>query len=122
MGYNNFKTEIIKDLVDNIKSEIQKQKLKKFEEATNPRKEDNKKGKKTDNKTTSKKVKVKKTTKTNPKKTKEKKKLSLPKKIIIISSIVFVTLTSSGLFLLYGPWSYFRELLITTAMTTLHHQ
>lgn len=26
------------------------------------------------------------------------------------------------LFLLYGPWSYFRELLITSSMTTLSHQ
>jgi len=120
MAYNNFKTEIIKDLVDNIKNEIQKQKVKKFEEDTNPKKETKKKS---ERKVTYKKGNSKKADKKkNQKKTDDGKKLSLPKKILLISSITFVTLTGGGLFLLYGPWSYFRELLITTAMTTLSHQ
>jgi len=130
MAYNNFKTEIIKDLVDNIKNEIQKQKLKKFEEDTNPKKDikkndkKSKKNSKTKKKTTNKKNSKNKITKETKKKNikKSEKKLSLTKKILIITSLVFVTLTGGGLFLLYGPWSYFRELLITTAMTTLHHQ
>jgi len=120
MAYNNFKTKIIKDLVDNIKNEIQKQKVKKFEEDTNPKKETKKKS---ERKVTYKKGNSKKADKKkNQKKTDDGKKLSLPKKILLISSITFVTLTGGGLFLLYGPWSYFRELLITTAMTTLSHQ
>ena len=53
---------------------------------------------------------------------KEKKKMSKKKKLIITISSIFVFCMSSGLFLLYGPWAYFRELLITTAMSTMTHQ
>lgn len=53
---------------------------------------------------------------------KENKKLSLKRKIVICFSSLFVVMISSGLFLLYGPWSGFRNLLITTAMTTMNHQ
>ena len=45
MAYNNFKTEVIKDLVDKIKNEKLKQKMKKFEEDTNTTKENKKKQK-----------------------------------------------------------------------------
>ena len=54
--------------------------------------------------------------------TREKKKMSLKRKIIIGFSSFFVVLISSGLFLLYGPWDGFRDLLITTAMTTMNHK
>ena len=37
MKYNNFKTEVLTDLIDNIRLERQKLKLKRFEEATNPK-------------------------------------------------------------------------------------
>ena len=43
--------------------------------------------------------------------TREKKKMSLKRKIIIGFSSFFVVLISSGLFLLYGPWDGFRDLL-----------
>lgn len=49
----------------------------------------------------------------------KKKKL---KKILITLLILFVLGLSGGLFLLYGPWSWFRDTLITTAMTTMTHQ
>ena len=81
MEYNNFKTEILTDLIDKTED-----KSKDF----------NKKSK--------------------------KKKLSLPKKVLLISLGSFIALISGGLFLLYGPWSYFRDTLITTAMTTMNHQ
>lgn len=45
----------------------------------------------------------------------------LKKTIIIISSILIVGL-GCGLFLLYGPYSGFRDFWITTAMTTMNHQ
>ena len=44
------------------------------------------------------------------------------KKIIIIISSIFVVCISIGLFLLYGPFSGFRDFWITTAMTTMEHQ
>jgi len=44
------------------------------------------------------------------------------KKIIIIISSIFVVCISIGLFLLYGPYSGFRDFWITTAMTTMEHQ
>lgn len=50
------------------------------------------------------------------------KKMSLKRKIIIGFSSFFVVLISTGLFLLYGPWGGFRNLLITTAMTTMNHK
>ena len=44
------------------------------------------------------------------------------KRLLIILLVLFIVGGSSGLFLLYGPWSGFRDWLITTAMTTLNHQ
>lgn len=44
------------------------------------------------------------------------------KTIIIILISIFVLGLSTGLFLLYGPYSGFRDLWITTAMTTMNHQ
>ena len=44
------------------------------------------------------------------------------KTIIITISSIFVLGLSLGLFLLYGPYSGFRDLWITTAMTTMEHQ
>ncbi len=41
--------------------------------------------------------------------------------LILLSSIIIVGL-SSGMFILYGPWSWVRNRLITTAMTTMSHQ
>ena len=55
-------------------------------------------------------------------KSKDKKKLPRWKKVVIALSSVFVAGIASGLFLLYGPWPYVRETLITTAMTTMSHQ
>ncbi len=80
MEYNNFKTEVLHDLVD--------------EKLIN----------------------------NNLKYKKKTKKMAKWKKVVIILSSVFMFFMGSGLFLLYGPWPKFRELLITTAMTTLHHQ
>ena len=51
-----------------------------------------------------------------------KQKHKLLKRILITLLILFILGTSTGLFLLYGPWSGFREWLITTAMTTMSHQ
>lgn len=44
------------------------------------------------------------------------------KRLLIVLLVLFIVGGSSGLFLLYGPWSGFRDWLITTAMTTLNHQ
>jgi len=56
------------------------------------------------------------------KKTKQKKKLKLHEKIVIILAILFVIGCSTVVFLLYGPWSGFRDWLITTAMRSMNHQ
>lgn len=54
---------------------------------------------------------------------KPRKKLSKTWKIIIAVFVsLFILGGGSGLFLLYGPWSGFRNWLITTAMTTMNHQ
>lgn len=53
---------------------------------------------------------------------KEKNRISLKKKILIIIISLIIIGTSSGLFLLYGPLSFFRNWLVTTAMTTMNHQ
>lgn len=58
----------------------------------------------------------------NKKKSKEKKKMGKVKKVLLVLLILLVLGIGSGLFLLYGPWSWFRETLITTAMTTMNHQ
>lgn len=54
---------------------------------------------------------------------KKKKKLSLKLKrvLILLISIMLMGL-SVGIFLIYGPYSWFRERWITTAMTTMNHQ
>lgn len=44
------------------------------------------------------------------------------KTIIIVIVAIFVIGISTGLFLLYGPYSGFRNFWITTAMTTMNHQ
>ena len=53
---------------------------------------------------------------------KPKKKLSLWRRIIIVFLIMFIIGLSTLGFLLYGPYSGFRDWLITSAMTTLNHQ
>ena len=53
---------------------------------------------------------------------KEKKKKRSWKKILLVLIILAIIGISSGGFLLYGPYSGFREWLITTAMTTMTHQ
>lgn len=50
------------------------------------------------------------------------KKKSKPKKIIIIVVSIFTLGLATGLFLLYGPYSGFRDFWITTSMTTMTHQ
>ena len=109
MEYNNFKTEILDELTD-LKDKLKKSKKEENKKDLKSNK-DMKKQKHED---------IKNNKEEKPKK--EKKKMSKAKKIIIIvlSSLTFCT--GSGLFLLYGPWAWFRETLITTAMTTLSHQ
>lgn len=53
---------------------------------------------------------------------KQKTKIILWKKIVITLSILGIVGISTVLFLLYGPFSGFRDWLVTTAMTTLNHQ
>ncbi len=59
-----------------------------------------------------------------PKKEKKEKtkKMKTWKKVLIILGGLFLFGIGTGAFLLYGPWSYIRETLITTAMTTMSHQ
>ena len=52
----------------------------------------------------------------------DKNKSSKTKKILIILVSIFAVGLGSGLFLMYGPYSGFRDWLITTAMTTLNHR
>ena len=52
----------------------------------------------------------------------DKKKKRNWKKICLTLIILAIIGTSSGGFLLYGPYSGFRDWLITTAMTTMTHQ
>ncbi|MBR2744755.1 MAG: phosphodiester glycosidase family protein [Clostridia bacterium] len=51
----------------------------------------------------------------------KKKRGFFSKFFSVISSLIIVGSTV-GLFLMYGPYSGFREWYITTAMTTMHHQ
>ena len=44
------------------------------------------------------------------------------KKVLLVLIILAIMGTMTGGFLLYGPWSGFREWLITSAMTTMNHQ
>lgn len=53
---------------------------------------------------------------------KEKKKTTKVKKVLLILVILAIIGVSSGGLLLYGPYSGFRDWLITTAMTTMTHQ
>ena len=56
-------------------------------------------------------------------KKKFKKKISLKvKRVFILILSIFVLGEGLGMFLLYGPHPGFRNLLITTAMTTKSHQ
>lgn len=49
-------------------------------------------------------------------------KKNLFKKLLITFIILFFIISSSILFLLYGPFDGFRDWLITSAMTTMNHQ
>ena len=53
---------------------------------------------------------------------KEKKKNKNVKKVLLVLVILAIIGVSSGGLLLYGPYSGFRDWLITTAMTTMTHQ
>lgn len=54
---------------------------------------------------------------------KKKIKLSLKvKRVFLLLFSIFVMGLSTGLFLLYGPYGWFRNTLVTTAMTTMSHQ
>ena len=55
-------------------------------------------------------------------KTNKKSKKKILKRVLIILAILMCIGVATGLFLLYGPYSGFREWLITTAMTTKSHQ
>ena len=52
----------------------------------------------------------------------KKEKKQLWKKILLIIAILMILGIGTVIFLLYGPYSGFREWLITTAMTTMRHQ
>ena len=54
--------------------------------------------------------------------TTEKKKKKNVKKVLLVLVILAIIGVSTGGFLLYGPYSGFRDWLITTAMTTMTHQ
>lgn len=55
-------------------------------------------------------------------KTNKKSKKKILKRVLIILAILMCIGVATVLFLLYGPYSGFREWLITTAMTTRSHQ
>lgn len=54
-------------------------------------------------------------------KTKIDKLISFKKFLLVVLTVGLIMM-GSGLFMLYGPWNYLREWLITTAMTTMTHQ
>lgn len=57
------------------------------------------------------------------KKTKKKLKINLKiKRVFLLLFSIGIIGLSCGLFILYGPISWFRNTLITTAMTTMSHQ
>ena len=58
----------------------------------------------------------------NDNKNKKDKKPKKKRKKLIIGLSSAVGLFGIALFLLYGPWPGFRNLWITTAMTTMNHQ
>lgn len=53
---------------------------------------------------------------------KPKKKMKLWQKLVVTVICLFIILGSGFAFLLYGPYTGFRNWLITTAMTTMSHQ
>lgn len=59
--------------------------------------------------------------KTKQKQKKKKINLKIKRIFLLLFSIGIIGL-SSGLFILYGPYTWVRETLITTAMTTMSHQ
>ena len=62
-------------------------------------------------------------TKVKEKKQKTKKRVSIQVKrfLLLLFSLGVIGLSVCS-FILYGPWSWVRERLITTAMTTMTHQ
>ncbi|MCI9063992.1 MAG: phosphodiester glycosidase family protein [Clostridia bacterium] len=52
----------------------------------------------------------------------KKQRKNIWKKLLIIISIIIIIAASTMAFLLYGPYSGFREWLITCSMTTMTHQ
>lgn len=54
-------------------------------------------------------------------KTKIDKQISFKKGLLVLLTVGLIMM-SGGLFALYGPWSFLREWLVTTAMTTMTHQ
>ena len=52
----------------------------------------------------------------------KKKKMGIRKKLVVFCISFFVTFVGGFIFLLYGPFSGFRNWLVTTAMTTKSHQ
>ena len=55
-------------------------------------------------------------------KEKKKSKKKIIKELLLAFAILLVLGIASGLFLLYGPWSGFRDWLITTSMSSMRHQ
>lgn len=53
---------------------------------------------------------------------KSQKKNKKSKLVLIIVLVILDLLGISGYILAYGPWSYLRDLLITTSMTTMSHK
>lgn len=64
----------------------------------------------------------KKKKKVNKKKSTKNNKKHKAKKGLVITMAVLDVLALLGYFITYGPWSYARNLLITTAMTTMSHK
>ena len=48
----------------------------------------------------------------------KKRKLKLLTILLLIGDIIAI----AGFVMMYGPWNYFRNLYVTTAMRTMHHQ
>jgi len=49
-------------------------------------------------------------------------KMSKKRKVLIVFEVLFLLGVMTGMFLLYGPYSWLRDTLITSAMTTMNHQ
>ncbi len=68
---------------------------------------------------------IKEDKKSKKKKTKEDKSVDNQtkiNKIYVVLASFFIVMASGGLFLFYGPFSFFRDFWITSAMTTMTHQ